>query len=49
MLATDTRTCLRDIQFNLYSAWYLASAACKSFTAPSTSIHNSADHLSPCV
>ena len=49
MLATATRTYLGDIKFNLHSAWYLASAACKSFTAPSTSIHTSTDHLSPCV
>ena len=48
MLATATRTCLGDIKFNLHSAWYLASAECKSFTAPSTSIRTSADCLSPC-
>ena len=49
MLATATWTYLGDIKFNLHSAWYLASAAYKPFTAPSTSIHTSADHLSPCV
>ena len=49
MVATATRTCLGDINFNLQLAWYLASDACKSFTALSTSIHTSADHLSPCV
>ena len=49
VVAIATWTCLGDIKFNLHSAWYLASAACKSFTAPSTSIHTSGNYLSPCV
>ena len=48
-LVAACRTFWGDMKFNLQSSWYLASAACKSLTAPCTGTRISSAHLSPRV